>query len=87
MKIQKFILIDFNILYYIKLFHFLNRYIKKLKYILIDNIFDLLIEYVDYQIIGLENIYMGLKLIIQWDDIIKTQRRCFIFLLFKYYIY
>lgn len=53
----------------------LERAAKSVIFKFNDHILDFLINIVDDKIFGFENMYVGLRLLQQWDDIIKSQRR------------
>ena len=40
-----------------------------------DHIVDFIVEKLDEKIIGMENVFRGLNFVMQWDEIIKSQRR------------
>lgn len=56
-------------------FHVFQRMIRNALFIYHDHVFDFLVEFIDQKAIGMDNIFSGFRLIQQWDDIIKIQRR------------
>ena len=65
----------FYILYAVGVFGVVERMIESFQFGYHDHILDYLVENLDQRTYGLENIFTGLILIQQWDDIIKLQRR------------
>eukprot|EP01038_Epipyxis_sp_PR26KG_P005828 gene5828-8037_t len=65
----------FYILYFIGFFGVIQRKVKAIQYKYHDHVLDFLVELIDKRTIGFENLYTGLRIIQQWDDIIKLQRR------------
>ena len=64
-----------NILSTVGVFRAVNRRIHRLRYSMNDYIVDYLVRKVDVRSLGVENMYVNLPLIQQWDDVIKEQRR------------
>ena len=63
------------ILHFIGIFRFISRKIRTLTYGMHDHILDFLVTKLDERTIGAENMYTGLLVVQQWDDIIREQRR------------
>ena len=63
------------ILNLVGLFTYVRDKVGNIKYTLHDMVFDFLIQKLDTRILGVENMFTGLILIQQWDDIIRDQRR------------
>lgn len=62
------------IVHFIGVFHAISRKIRTLTFGMHDHILDFLMEKLDERTIGAENMYTGLMVVQQWDDIIREQR-------------
>ena len=63
------------ILSFVGFFSGINRKLTSLLYAMHDSILDYLISQLERRAIGRENMFEGLLLVQQWDDIVKEQRR------------
>jgi Ran GTPase-activating protein (RanGAP) involved in mRNA processing and transport len=64
-----------NLLSTIGAFRALSRKIHRLRYSMNDYVVDYLVRKVDVRSLGVENMYVNLPLVQQWDDVVKEQRR------------
>lgn len=63
------------LIHFIGIFHVVARKIRTVTYGLHDHVLDFLTQKLDERTIGAENMYTGLLVVQQWDDIIREQRR------------
>lgn len=52
-----------------------QRFVNNLLLVYHDHVFDFLVDKIDQKVIGMENVFVGFRLVQQWDEIIKMQRR------------
>eukprot|EP00601_Ochromonadales_sp_CCMP2298_P000886 CAMPEP_0173170174 /NCGR_PEP_ID=MMETSP1141-20130122/1096_1 /TAXON_ID=483371 /ORGANISM="non described non described, Strain CCMP2298" /LENGTH=663 /DNA_ID=CAMNT_0014092049 /DNA_START=17 /DNA_END=2005 /DNA_ORIENTATION=+ len=63
------------VLYAIGALGVIDRMLKSFQFGYHDHVLDFLVENLDKRTYGLENVLTGLKLLQQWDDVIRMQRR------------
>jgi len=63
------------IVHYVGIFHAVSRKLRTIVYGMHDHILDFLIHKLEERTIGAENMYTGLMVVQQWDDIIREQRK------------
>ena len=64
-----------NILSTVGIFRAVARKLHRMRYSMNDYVVDYLVRKVDVRSLGVENMYVNLPLVQQWDDVIKEQRR------------
>jgi hypothetical protein len=65
----------FYVLYVVGVFGVVERMVQSFQFSYHDHILDFLVENLDQRTFGFENMFTGLQLVQQWDDIIRLQRR------------
>lgn len=65
----------FYVVYAVGALGVVERMVQSFQFGYHDHILDYLVENMDQRTFGMENIFTGLQLIQQWDDVIKLQRR------------
>lgn len=63
------------VLYVVGVFGVVERMVQSFQFGYHDHILDYLVENLDQRSFGMENIFTGLQLVQQWDDVIRLQRR------------
>jgi Ran GTPase-activating protein (RanGAP) involved in mRNA processing and transport len=65
----------FYVMYIVGALGVVDRMLKSFQFGYHDHVLDFLVENLDQRTFGLENVFTGLQLLQQWDDVIRMQRR------------